>query len=398
MTRSLTLLFATACGLAVGNLYWAQPLLDFIARDLHASTSVAGWLVTATQIGYAAGILLIVPLGDVLQRRGLVPVMLLCSAVALVACASAPSFPLLLVATMLLGTTTVAGQILVPLAGDLAEEEHRGRVVGTVVSGLLTGILASRTVSGLVAEAAGWRTIFVAAAVAAVILALLLHRAIPTLPPKASLPYRRLLLSVAQVVRRERAVRWTLALGAGAMAMFTLFWTSLTFLLSGPPFHYSVAAIGLFGLAGLAGAVAAQRAGRLHDRGWSLPATGAACALALVSFAVASLAGHSAVLVVVAVVLLDIAVQGLNLLNQSRLFAVTSQARSRVNTAFVTCNFLGGAVGSAAASLLWSAGGWHAVTLAGAGLAVFTLAVWAAGRRGALAPAPAAGPVTAESA
>ncbi|MFF7329956.1 MFS transporter [Streptomyces sp. NPDC008150] len=398
MTRGLTLLFAVACGLAVGNLYWAQPLLDFIARDLHASTSVAGWLVTATQIGYAAGILLVVPLGDVLQRRRLVPVMLLCSAVALVACASAPSFPLLLVATTLLGTTTVAGQILVPLAGDLADEEHRGRVVGTVVSGLLTGILASRTISGLVAEIAGWRTIFAAAAVAAVVLAVLLHRAIPALPPKDAVPYRRLLASVAQVVRRERAVRWTLAMGATTMAVFTLFWTSLTFLLSGPPFHYSVAVIGLFGLAGLAGAVAAQRAGRLHDRGLSLPATGAAAALALVSFGVASLAAHSAALVVVAVVLLDIAVQGLNLLNQSRLFAVTMQARSRVNTAFVTCNFLGGAVGSATASLLWSAGGWNAVTLAGAGLSTVTLLVWAVGRRGALRQAPVSRPVPAGTA
>ena len=384
MTRALTLLFAVAGGVAVGNLYWAQPLLDFIARDLHASAASAGWLVTATQIGYAAGILLIVPLGDVLNRRWLIPVMMLCAAVALTACAVAPSFAFLLVAITALGATTVAGQILAPLAGDLADDTERGRVVGTVMSGVLIGILASRTISGLVADAAGWRTIFAVAAVAAVVFAVPLYRAIPTLAPKSRIAYPALIASVGAVIRRERTVRWTLVLGSTAFGVFTMFWTSLTFLLSSPPFNYSVSVIGLFGLAGLAGAVAAQRAGRLHDRGWSLPATGAAWALALVSFVVAGFAGHSAVLLVVAIVLLDIAIQGINILNQARLFAISGEARSRLNTAFVACNFVGGAIGSAVASVLWSAGGWSAVTIAGAVAGVFGLCVWALGRRSAL--------------
>jgi predicted MFS family arabinose efflux permease len=384
MTRRLTWLFAVASGAAVGNLYWAQPLLDFIAQDLHASAGTAGWLVTATQVGYAAGILLIVPLGDVRNRRRLVPVMMLCAAVALTLCALAPSMGLLLLAITVLGITTVAGQLLAPLAGDLADESDRGRVVGIVVSGILTGILVSRTISGLVADAAGWRTIFAAAAVADVLFAVLLYRAIPDQAPKTSMPYPRLIASVGEVVRRERTVRWTLVLGSTGFCVFTLFWTSLTFLLSGPPFRYPVSVIGLFGLAGLAGAVAAQRAGRLHDRGWSLPVTGAAWALALVAFVVADLAAHSVVLLLVAIVLLDIAVQALNILNQTRLFAVSEEARSRLNTAFVTSNFIGGAIGSGAASVLWSAGGWTAVTVAGAALCAFALAVWAAGRRSAL--------------
>ncbi|MEU0600690.1 MFS transporter, partial [Streptomyces sp. NPDC006393] len=271
MTRSLTLLFASAGGLAVGNLYWAQPLLDFIAHDLHASPARAGWLVTATQIGYAGGIALIVPLGDVLNRRRLIPVITLCSAVALAACAAAPSFWALTAVITLLGMTTVSGQLLTPLAGDLASAARRGAVVGTVVSGLLTGILVSRTISGLVAEYAGWRTIFAAAAVLAVLFAVLLYRAIPPLEPKTRMPYPALIASVGRVARREPAVRWTLALGATGFAMFTMFWTALTFLLSGAPFSYPVSVIGLFGLAGLAGALAAQRAGRLHDRGWSRP-------------------------------------------------------------------------------------------------------------------------------
>jgi predicted MFS family arabinose efflux permease len=384
MTRRLTWLFAVASGAAVGNLYWAQPLLDFIAQDLHASAGTAGWLVTATQVGYAAGILFIVPLGDVRNRRRLVPVMMLCAAVALTLCALAPSMGLLLLAITVLGITTVAGQLLAPLAGDLADEADRGRVVGIVVSGILTGILVSRTISGLVADAAGWRTIFAAAAAADVLFAVLLYRAIPDQAPKASMPYPTLIASVGEVVRRERTVRWTLVLGSTGFCVFTLFWTSLTFLLSGPPFRYPVSVIGLFGLAGLAGAVAAQRAGRLHDRGWSLPVTGAAWAFALVAFVVADLAAHSVVLLLVAIVLLDIAVQALNILNQTRLFAVSEEARSRLNTAFVTSNFIGGAIGSGAATVLWSAGGWTAVTVAGAALCTFALAVWTAGRRSAL--------------
>jgi predicted MFS family arabinose efflux permease len=384
MTRKLTFLFAVAGGAAVGNLYWAQPLLDFIAEDLHASTENAGWLVTATQIGYAIGILLIVPLGDVVNRRRLIPVMMLCSAVALMACALAPSLGVLLAASVLLGLTTVAGQILTPLAGDLAADADRGRVVGIVASGILTGILVSRTISGLVADAAGWRTIFAAAAVAAVGFAILLYRVIPPLAPKARLPYPALIASVGTVIARERTVRWTLVLGATGFAMFTLFWTSLTFRLSAEPFSYPVSVIGLFGLAGLAGAIAAQRAGRLHDRGWSLPATGVALTCVLVAFAIAGFAGGSVVLLLIAIVILDVAIQALNILHQSRMFAISRDERSRLNTAFVTSNFIGGAFGSAAASLLWSAGGWDAVTGAGAILSAIALAVWAVGRRSAL--------------
>jgi predicted MFS family arabinose efflux permease len=388
MTGGLTLLFAVAGGAAVGNLYWAQPLLELIAEDLHASTTTAGWLITATQIGYAVGILLLVPLGDVLNRRLLIPVMLLCSAAALVACAVAPSIDMLLVAITVLGLTTVSGQILTPLAGDLADDNNRGHVVGTVVSGILTGILLSRTISGLVADIAGWRAIYIAAAVAALLFAALLYRTIPPLAPKTRMAYPALIASVAAVVARERTVRWTLVLGATGFAAFTMFWTALTFLLSAPPFSYPVSVIGLFGLAGLAGAIAAQRSGRLHDRGWSLPATGASWAVVLASFILAAFAGRSVLLIVVVVVVIDVALQAVGILNQLRVFAVSHEARSRLNTAYVTSNFIGGAIGSAAATVLWSAGRWTAVSIAGIVLSTFALALWAAGRRSALVVAP----------
>lgn len=384
MGGQLTFLFAVSAGVAIGNLYWAQPLLGFIAGDLHAAPATAGWLVTATQVGYAVGVLLLVPLGDVLDRSRFVPVMLLASAAALLLCALAPTIGVLLLALGLLGVTTISGQILTPLAGDLAGDTHRGRVVGVVGSGTLTGILASRTISGFVASAAGWRTVYVLASVVAVLLAALLYRAIPPLPPRTRVSYPQLIVSVGAMVMRERAARWTLVLAATGFAAFSLFWTALTFLLSSPPFGYPVAVIGLFGMAGLAGVLSGLHGGRLHDRGWSLPATGAAWVLALGAFAVAAFAGRSVALIIIAIVMIDVALQTQALLNRARLFALSDEARSRLNTALATANFIGGAIGSAAATTLWSVGGWAAVTIMGAALCCLALSVWTLGRRGPL--------------
>jgi len=384
MSRRLTLLFAVAAGAAIGNLYWAQPLLSFIASDLHVATATAGWLITATQIGYATGILLLVPLGDVLDRRRFVPLMLLASAAALLVCALAPSIGVLLLALGMLGMTTISSQILAPLAGDLAGDAHRGRVVGALASGTLAGILTCRTISGFVAGAAGWRTIFALAAVGAVALAVLLYRAIPPLAPRTRLPYPALIASVGAVVMRERAARWTMALAGIGFAVFSLLWTSLTFLLSSRPFWYPVEVIGLFALAGVPGAIAVRPAGRLHDRGLSLPVTGAAWVVALAGFAGAAFADRSIVLVVIVVTLIDVPLQMQALLNRVRMFAVSGEARSRLNTALGTGNFIGGAIGSAAATALWSAGGWTAVATAGAVLCGVAIIVWALGRRGPL--------------
>ncbi|ROP72561.1 MFS transporter [Curtobacterium sp. PhB115] len=388
MTTGRTLLFAVAGGAAVGNLYWSQPLLDDIASSLDTSASLAGLLVTLTQVGYALGILLVVPLGDVVDRRKLVPVVLVGSAVALLRAAVAPSFATLLVALALVGLTTVAGQLLIPLAGDLADPAQRGRVVGTIASGVLTGILISRTVSGLVADAFGWRAIYVVAAVAALVLAVLLRRAIPELDARDHVPYPRLIASVFRAIRQHRTVQVTLVISSSVFAVFTMFWTALTFLLSGDPYDFSTSSIGLVGLVGLAGAVAAQRVGRLHDRGLSVPVTGAALVLLLVSLVVAGIGAHSIVVVLVAVLLLDVGVQAANVLNQTRLFAVDPAARSRLNTAFVTSNFIGGAIGSALASVLWNLGGWTAVAIGGAVLTGFATTVWTVHRRRALVVEP----------
>jgi len=381
MTRALTLLFAISGGAAVGNLYWAQPLLTDIAASFQISIGTASTLITMTQIGYALGILLIVPLGDTLNRRRLVPAIMICSAIALIASALAPTFASLMAALAAVGMTTVAGQILTPLAGDLAKPDQRGRVVGTVVSGLIMGILLSRTISGFVADALGWRAIYVAAAVVILMLAAILGRVLPEDEPRQSVAYGALLRSVFSVVRRHRPVQITLVIGATVFAVFTMFWTGLTFLLSSPPFSYSVSQIGLVGLVGLAGALAAQRAGWLHDRGWSVGATGASLALALVSLVIAGFGSTAIVPILLAVLLLDVAVQATNVLNQTRMFSVDPNARSRLNTAFVACNFVGGAMGSALTGFLWERGGWPWVVAGASALVIFALAVWFTQRR-----------------
>jgi predicted MFS family arabinose efflux permease len=384
MTPVLTLVLALIGGFAVGNLYWAQPLLKVIAGDLGVSTGTAGSLVTLTQVGYAIGIVLIVPLGDIANRRRLIPLMLVLSAIALLACAAAPTFGALLAAVALLGLTTVAGQIVIPLAGDLADDATRGRVVGTVMTGFLAGTIVSRTLSGLVAQVAGWRAIFVVAAVVICALAVLAYRKIPTLPAPARLRYPALLASVGSVVRRHRAVRWNLVMSALQFGLFMMFWTALTFLLSEAPFSYSPLTIGMLGLFGLAGAVAAKYTGKLHDRGWSMGATGAGWAVALLAMVVAALGQHSLPLIIVAIVLLHLAIFPMNVLISTRLFAVVAEGRARVNTAVIAVNFIAGAIGSALVSPLWTAGGWHAITTVGIGLSLVGLALWTLGRRGPL--------------
>nr|WP_205781434.1 MFS transporter [Planctomonas deserti] len=369
----------------MGNLYWAQPLIAQIAASLEVSPSSASMLVTVTQIGYAIGIFLVAPLGDVLNRRRLIPTMLALSVVALLGAAAAPDFSVLLAALGGLGLTTVSGPLLAPLASELAAPGRRGRVVGSVASGGLLGVLLGRTISGAVAEAFGWRAIYLFAAVAVVVLAIVLHRLIPDLPPRHPVPYGRLLCSVFVEVRRHPAATPTIVISAAGFAVFSLFWTSLTFLLTAPPFSFSVAQVGLTGLAGLAGALGARRVGAAHDRGWSVHSTGVVLVLIAVSLIAALLFQRSVIGLIVVIVVLDFAAQANLVLSQMRLLALPGSASSRLNTAVVVANFIGGAVGSAAAGAIWAAAGWPGVTVTGVGVILFALIVWISFRHTRLA-------------
>ena len=357
------LLFAITGGLAVGNLYWAQPLLVTIAATLDAPVQLMGGLITATQIGYALGILLIVPLGDSLNRKRLIPSVMLCSVVALLLCAFANSFISLAIAMALLGLTTVSGQLITPLASELAPPDQRGNIVGIIVSGMLTGILLSRSISGLVADVFGWRAIYFAAALTMLLLTIALYRAIPQQKPKPQVAYFSLLASVITTVRTYRAAQITLLIGALSFFAFSALWTGVTFLLSASPFEYSLSQIGMVGLVGLAGALVARKAGGLHDRGQSYQGLLIGLGLAIFALLMTFFRPDSIYVLLVAILVFDVGIQMLNVLNQTRLLTIAPQARNRLNTAFVSCNFVGGAIGSALAGLLWNNGGWKTLTL-----------------------------------
>jgi predicted MFS family arabinose efflux permease len=384
LDRRLVLLLAVACGAAVANLYYAQPLLDVIARDLGVSAGAAGLLVTASQVGYAAGLVLLVPLGDLLDRQRMVARMLLLCAAGLAVAAVAPSFAVLAAAIAVIGVTSVVAQVLVPLAGSMAAEHERGKVVGDVMSGLLLGILLARTASGLIAEAGGWRSVYVIGAVLMVALAGVLARALPPTPPVTDLRYGELLRSVGALVRQEPLLRRRMVYGAAGMASFSVLWTAIAFLLSGDPYNYGEGTIGLFGLAGLVGAGAAQGAGRLADRGRGHVATGAFLVLIAIAWGLLALGRSSLAALIAGIVLLDLGIQGQHILNQSTVYTLRADARSRVTTAYMANNFLWGALGSAGASWAWSTGGWGEVSALGVGLAVVALIAWGVEHTGRL--------------
>lgn len=379
MNRRLTVVFAVACGLAVANLYYIQPLLSAVARDLHESTGAVGLVVTASQGGYAAGLALLVPLGDLVERRRLVTVVLSGGVLALVASALAPSVAALAAASVAVGLTSVVAQILVPFAASLAGDATRGRVVGTVMSGLLLGVLLARTASGLIAQAAGWRTVYWVAAALMAALVVLLRVELPVVePPARGAGYGRLLGSVVTLVRQEPVLRRRSVYGAVVFGAFSVFWTSAAFLLAGSPYRYDNAIIGLFGLVGAAGAIAAQVSGRLADRRLTDPATGVFLAVVAASFAALWIGGRHLVPLLVGVIVLDAGVQGAHILNQAAIYRFRPEARSRLTTAYMVSFFAGGSAGSAGSAFVFARHGWPGVCGLGAGLGALGAAAWLA--------------------
>lgn len=380
MTPGMVALFAVACGVSAANLYYAQPLLPAISRSLHVGSETAALVVTGAQVGYGIGLALLVPLGDMLVRRRLVPIVLLCASVALFVAAAAPNAPVLIAAVAVAGTCSVSAQILVPFAAHLADDRSRGRVVGTVMSGLLLGILLARTFSGLIAQVAGWRAVYVAAGVVVAGLAALLHRKLPGEDSRPRIVYRELLGSVVHLMRSEPLLRLRSAFGALVFAAFNVLWTSLAFLLAKPPYGYSDAVIGLFGLLGAGGAMAATFSGRLSDRGHERVVTGGSLALIVAAFGLLALGSHQLWALIVGILLADLGIQSVHIQNQQLIFAIEPGARSRLNTGYMVLYFVGGSIGSATTGVVWGAGGWPAVVVLGLGYSGAALALWMVSR------------------
>ena len=376
LSPALILLMSVATGLAVASNYYAQPLLDTIARAFNLSASSAGFIVTAAQLGYAAGLLFLVPLGDMFERRMLIVSRTLLAAGGMLITASSQSLTMMIVGTALTGLFSVVAQILVPLAATLASPEKRGKVVGTIMSGLLLGILLARTVAGLLASLGGWRTVYWVASVLMVIMALALWRGLPKVKQENHLNYPQLLASVFSLFTQDKLLRTRALLGCFTFANFSILWTSMAFLLAAPPFNYSEGVIGLFGLAGAAGALGARPAGGLADKGKSHLTTSAGLVLLLLSWA-AIWYGHISVLaLIVGILVLDLTVQGVHITNQTVIYRVKPEARNRLTAGYMTSYFIGGAAGSLISASAWQHAGWSGVCAIGAIVATLNLVVW----------------------
>jgi len=376
LSPALILLMSVATGLAVASNYYAQPLLDTIARAFSLSASSAGFIVTAAQLGYAAGLLFLVPLGDMFERRRLIVSMTLLAAGGMLITASSQSLTMMIIGTALTGLFSVVAQILVPLAATLAAPDKRGKVVGTIMSGLLLGILLARTVAGLLASLGGWRTVYWVASVLMVIMALALWRGLPKVKQENHLNYPQLLGSVFSLFTQDKLLRTRALLGCFTFANFSILWTSMAFLLASPPFNYSEGMIGLFGLAGAAGALGARPAGGLADKGKSHLTTTAGLILLLLSWA-AIWYGHISVMaLIVGILVLDLTVQGVHITNQTVIYRLKPEARNRLTAGYMTSYFIGGAAGSLISASAWQHAGWAGVCLAGTLVAVINVIIW----------------------
>ncbi|MDX3769905.1 MULTISPECIES: MFS transporter [unclassified Streptomyces] len=374
-------LLAVGSGMTVANLYYAQPLLSSLSQVFHLDTATAGVLITVTQIGYVGGMLFLVPLGDRLEKRRLISLLLAVATVALAVAGFATSFPMLFAASLVSGATSVVAQILVPYAASLAPDHTRGRIVGRVMSGLLAGILLSRTVSSLVSDVAGWRYVYFGSAVLMALLALALRVALPQQAPTTSLAYGQVLRSMFRLVRTHPALLRRGLYQAAMYAAFSAFWTTVSFVLTGPRFHYSPIGVGVFALVGAAGAAVAPLAGRWADRELARPVTGIAFVVAALAFAVAGFGQRQIILIALAGILIDVAVQTTLILGQHTIYRLDAGARSRLNSAFMAVFFAGGALGSQLGSLAYHAAGWTGVSVLGAALPLIALAYWMSERR-----------------
>lgn len=382
LSRSVALLFAIACGLAVANIYYAQPLLDALAHEFGITHSSVGIVITVTQICYALGLLLLVPLGDLLNRRRLITGQMLLSVLALILVSSAPTRTILLMGMAMVGLLAVVTQTLVAFASTLAHPTERGQVVGLVTSGVVIGILLARTVAGVLTDLAGWRSVYLISAILTLFMAVALLRVLPkNEPTSATLSYAQLLRSVIALFVQERILRIRAVLALLIFTAFSILWTSLVLPLSAPPLSLSHTAIGAFGLAGVAGALAAAQAGRLADQGLGQRTTGIALVVLLLSWLPIRYTEHSLFALTLGVILLDLAVQAVHVTNQSLIFNVRPEARSRLTAGYMIFYSIGSATGAITSTHMYTYAGWNGVCLLGAGVSALALIFWAMTRR-----------------
>jgi predicted MFS family arabinose efflux permease len=375
LPQGTLLLMATACGLCAGANYFNQPLLHSIAVDLGISEARASLTVTMAQVSYALGLLLLVPLGDMLERRRLVLGLMLLAALGMLASGMAHSFTLLAAGTLLTGLFSVAAQVLVPMAASFAAPGTSGRAVGLVMSGLLVGILASRSVAGVLSDLGGWNAVYWVGALATAGVALLLRRALPLAQPARRMGYGEVMRSLLTLAREQPRLRSRALIGGMGFATVSVLFSTMALLLAGPGYGFGDAQIGLIGLVGVAGALMANMAGRLADRGLEQRTTLAGGLLMLAGWCALWLGGTSLWWFLAGLLIVDAALQALHISNQNVIYALAPSARSRINAVYMTGYFIGASLGSAMGSAVWLHWGWTGASVAGLILSLATLAV-----------------------
>jgi predicted MFS family arabinose efflux permease len=372
-----TVLMAAACGISVANLYYAQPLLQQFAQDFHVTIATIGVVPSAVQVGYAAGLILLGPLGDRHARHRIILWLSALLVPATVSAALAPSVAWLAAAAFAIGVLSSIAQQIIPLVAHLARPEERGRSIGTVMSGLMIGILGGRVIAGAVAQWASWRFVFIVGAVLDAAMFAMLWAILPRQPAPADGEHRRylgLIVSTFSQLGRFPELRSAALTGALFFGSFSVFWVGLTPLLQSAAYGYGPAVVGAFGLLGIAGASAAAISGRWSDRARGpRRVRGVALLIVLSSWAAAAVGGHALWGLVVGIVVVDAGCQAAHIANQASIHALPGDVRNRVNALYMTCYFGGGALGSLLASHAWSLGGWSAVVFVGAGFALLAL-------------------------
>lgn len=361
LPKHLIFLMAVVCGVTVANLYYIQPLEAQIAATFHVSQNAAGIAAMLTQIGYALGLLLFVPLGDMAERRSVILRMLALVVISLSVAGWSPTYAVLLFAMFFIGLTTIVPQLVVPYAAQLSPSEEQGKVIGSVMSGLLIGILLSRTFSGLVGSAVGWREVYFLAAGLILLLAFLIRCLFPQSLSPAKVSYLKLLTSIPGLIKSQRTLRESALNGFFMFGSFSAFWTSLIFLLETPHFHMGAREAGLFGLAGVAGALAAPLIGKAADRKSPRYTVGIGVLLSTVAYLCFSTFGFHVWGLIAGVIILDLGNQCGQVSNMARVQALGDSTRSRNNTVFMFSYFIGGALGSFFGTLFWQYFGWFGV-------------------------------------
>ena len=367
LSQSLLITMAAASGVAVANIYYNQPMLADMARTFNVSVHEIGFVATATQVGYAAGMPLFIPLGDFIERRRLIITLFVAVACALACAALSTTLQSLIVTSFLIGVTSVIAQIIVPLASDLAAPKEQGRTIGTIISGVLLGILLARTLSGVVSHHLGWRAMYWLASGMAIAFSVLLRFALPKIHSRSTMTYPQLMRSTLGLALHSTELWRVASIAALFFASFSAFWTTLVFLLETPPYHYGSQAAGMFGLVGAISVGVAPIVGKLYDRrGHRFVAT-IAIGTVVAAYAVFEGFGFRTWGLVIGVLLLDAGTQGAQVANQSRAFSLHPEARNRVNTIYMIFYFGGASLGSLLGTWAWDRWQWPGVCAVGFG-------------------------------